>query len=78
MNNLPPPRRVYKKRRFATVKSVITLTILAVFVFMVLKEQLPVEFTTGIISMVLTYYFTKSDDKKEGENNGWLSNMVDH
>lgn len=65
MNNLPP-KKYSHKRRFATVKSVITLTILAVFAYLVYKGELPVEFTTGIISMVLTYYFTKSD----GDNNG--------
>lgn len=66
MDNLPPPKRYVKKRRFATVKSVITLTILAVFVLMVFRKELPVEFITGVISTVLTYYFTKSD----GDDNG--------
>lgn len=55
--------------RFLTVKTIITLAILFVFVYMVICKELPTEFVTAIISTVLTYYFTKPDNK-DGDNIG--------
>ena len=52
------------------VKTLITLAITMVFVYLAITSKLPLETTTMVISMVYTYYFTKKErgDDKNGSN----------
>ena len=50
------------------VKTIITLAITGVFVYLSVVGKLPIETTTMVIGMVFTYYFNKKD--KEDETNG--------
>jgi hypothetical protein len=52
------------------VKTLITLAITMVFVYLAITNKLPLETTTMVISMVYTYYFTKKErgDDKNGSN----------
>lgn len=43
------------------VKTIITLAITAVFVYLSIAGKLPIETTTMVIGMVFTYYFNKKD-----------------
>lgn len=50
------------------VKTIITLAITGVFVYLSVVGKLPIETTTMVIGMVFTYYFNKKD--KGDETNG--------
>ena len=52
------------------VKTIITLAITGVFVYLSISNKLPIETTTMVIGMVFTYYFNKKDkgDDKNGSN----------
>ena len=50
------------------VKTIITLAITGVFVYLAIIGKLPVETTTMVIGMVFTYYFNKKD--KGDDTNG--------
>jgi uncharacterized membrane protein len=52
---------------FTKVKSVMTLAILFVFVYLSVTERLQNETIVGVIMMVTTYYFTKDANKIEGK-----------
>lgn len=43
------------------VKTIITLAITGVFVYLSVAGKLPIETTTMVIGMVFTYYFNKKD-----------------
>lgn len=45
------------------VKTIITLSITGLFIYLSINEKIPVDTITLIIVMVFTYYFNK-DDKK--------------
>ena len=49
------------------VKTIITLAIMYVFCKLALNTTLPIETTTMVIGMVITYYFNK--DKNKNDNN---------
>lgn len=50
------------------VKTIITLAITVVFVYLAVTSKLPIETTTMVIGMVFTYYFNKKDNSKtEGD-----------
>lgn len=46
------------------VKTIITLATTALFIYVAVKEILPVETTSMVIGMVYTYYFNK-DNKND-------------
>lgn len=46
------------------VKSLMTLSVMFVFVYMSITGQMSTELTTSVIMAVITYYFTKKDDDK--------------
>lgn len=43
------------------VKTIITLACCGLFIYLAVKNKMPVETTTMIIGMVITYYFNKKD-----------------
>ena len=45
------------------VKTIITLATTGLFIYLAVKEILPIETSSMVIGMVFTYYFNK--DKKE-------------
>ena len=45
------------------IKSIITLGVLILFIYLAVKQILPVETSSMVIGMVFTYYFNK--DKNE-------------
>lgn len=47
------------------VKSLMTLAVMAVFVILSLEEKLDPAVTTSVITAVITYYFTKENNKNE-------------
>lgn len=47
------------------VKSLMTLAVMIVFVILSLNEKLDPAVTTSVISAVITYYFTKQENKNE-------------
>ena len=47
------------------VKSLMTLAVMIVFVILSLEEKLDPAVTTSVISAVITYYFTKQENKNE-------------
>ena len=47
------------------VKTLITLATMSLFVYLSVKGKLPVETTTMVIGMVVTYYFNKDKNKEE-------------
>lgn len=49
------------------VKSLITLSVMAVFCILALKSKIPTELTASVITAVVTYYFTKKEEKTETE-----------
>ncbi|MFR7589855.1 MAG: hypothetical protein ACLUVC_00280 [Longibaculum sp.] len=46
------------------VKSLMTLTVMGVFVYGTLTKQLPPELISSVITAVITYYFTKKDEPR--------------
>lgn len=49
------------------LKSIITIATTGLFVFLAVKNILPVETTSMVIGMVYTYYFNKDKNKSESE-----------
>lgn len=49
------------------LKSIITIATTGLFVFLAVKNILPVETTSMVIGMVYTYYFNKDKNKNESE-----------
>lgn len=49
------------------LKSIITIATTGLFVFLAVKNILPVESTSMVIGMVYTYYFNKDKNKNESE-----------
>lgn len=47
------------------IKSIITLGVLALFIYLAVKQILPVETSSMVIGMVFTYYFNKDKNKNE-------------
>lgn len=47
------------------VKSIMTLAVMTVFVILSLEEKLDPAVTTSVITAVITYYFTKENNKNE-------------
>ena len=48
------------------VKSILTISVTGVFVYMAVTKALPTEVTSATITSVMTYYFTKSKDTQQG------------
>lgn len=46
------------------VKSIMTIAIMIVFVILALTGKMSDELVASVITAVITYYFTKRDDKK--------------
>ena len=46
------------------VKSLMTISIMAVFVVLALTGKMSDELVASVITAVITYYFTKRDEKK--------------
>ena len=49
------------------VKTIITLATTGLFIYLAVKEILPVETSSMVIGMVFTYYFSKDKNKNESE-----------
>ena len=49
------------------VKSLITIAVIAVFCYLAVIDRIPSELTASVITAIITYYFTKKEDEKEGE-----------
>jgi len=49
------------------IKSLITIAVMIVFVYLALTNALEIVQTMTIITMVLTYYFTKPEEKNKEE-----------
>lgn len=47
------------------IKSIITLVVTLLFIYLAVKQILPVETTSMVIGMVFTYYFNKDKNKNE-------------
>ena len=47
------------------VKSLMTLAVMIVFVILSLTEKLDPAVTTSVITAVITYYFTKAENKND-------------
>ncbi|MFR7590203.1 MAG: hypothetical protein ACLUVC_02070 [Longibaculum sp.] len=47
------------------VKSIMTITVMAVFVYLSVTNQLSSELTSSVITAVITYYFTKKEKVDE-------------
>lgn len=47
------------------VKSIMTITVMGVFVYGTVTKQLPPELTSSVITAVITYYFTKKEKVDE-------------
>lgn len=47
------------------VKSIMTLTVMGVFVYMAVTNQLSNELVSSVITAVITYYFTKKENQAE-------------
>jgi len=47
------------------VKSIMTITVMLVFVVLALKGRLDEAMTASVITAVITYYFNKNDNGKE-------------
>lgn len=45
------------------VKSLMTIAVMVVFIVLALKMQLDEALTASVITAVITYYFTKSNEK---------------
>lgn len=52
-------------RQLLKVKSIMTLTVMGVFVYGTVTKQLPPELTSSVITAVITYYFTKKENSQE-------------
>lgn len=51
--------------RLLKVKSIMTIAIMIVFVILALTGKMSDELVASVITAVITYYFTKRDEKKE-------------
>lgn len=49
------------------VKTIITLATTGLFIYLAIKEILPIETSSMVIGMVFTYYFNKDKNKNESE-----------
>jgi hypothetical protein len=49
------------------VKTIITLATTGLFIYLAVKEILPIETSSMVIGMVFTYYFNKDKNKNESE-----------
>lgn len=49
------------------VKSLMTLSVIFVFLYLSVTGQMSMELTSSVIMAVITYYFTKDDKKSGGE-----------
>lgn len=49
------------------LKSIITIATTGLFIYLAVKEILPVETTSMVIGMVYTFYFNKDKNKNESE-----------
>lgn len=49
------------------VKTIITLATTGLFIYLAVKEILPIETSSMVIGMVFTYYFNKDRNKNESE-----------
>lgn len=49
------------------VKSLMTLSVIFVFVYLSVIGKMSMELTSSVIMAVITYYFTKDDKKSGGE-----------
>ena len=47
------------------IKSLMTIAVMVVFVILSLQDKLDKAFTASVISAVITFYFSKKDDKDE-------------
>lgn len=47
------------------VKSIMTIAVMIVFVILSLQEKLDPAVTTSVITAVITYYFTKAENKND-------------
>lgn len=47
------------------VKSLMTMAVMIVFVILALKGDMSDELTASVITAVITYYFTKKENKEE-------------
>jgi len=47
------------------VKSLMTISVMVVFVTLALKNELDPALTASVITAVITYYFTKAEKKEE-------------
>lgn len=47
------------------VKSLMTIAVMIVFVILALKGDMSDELTASVITAVITYYFTKKENKEE-------------
>ena len=45
------------------IKSIITLGVLSLFIYLAVKAILPVETSSMVIGMIFTYYFNKDKNK---------------
>lgn len=50
------------------VKSIMTICIMAVFVTLALTGRMSDELVASVITAVITYYFTKKEDKNNESN----------
>lgn len=46
------------------IKSLMTLSVMFVFVYMSVTDKMPIELTSSIIMAVITYYFNKKEDEQ--------------
>lgn len=46
------------------IKSLFSISVMIVFVYLSLSGQMPIELTASIIMTVITYYFNKKDDEQ--------------
>lgn len=49
------------------VKSLMTIAVMGVFVYLAIQEKIDSAVTSSVITAVITYYFTKSEIGKGGE-----------
>lgn len=47
------------------VKSLMTISVMIVFIILSLTDRLDPALTASVISAVITYYFTKKEDKEQ-------------
>lgn len=52
-------------KKLLKVKSIMTLAVMAVFVYQSVTGQMSSELTSSVITAVITYYFTKNEKAVE-------------